>query len=632
MDLLKNDINFTLILNKLRQNDISKLNALSKKLNINFLNLLILLLRDYTTVDTIQNSFNDNFYKIIQDLNQISDIQDSANIIIQAIKQNKTILLWGDYDVDGTMGTTILYKYLQAVKRLNLNSKFKVFYHIPDRFAEGYGLNQNMLDKLYNIYKYDVLVTIDSGITNLNEIKHIKQNYNVDTIVIDHHTISDSEIFKYAKVINHRREDDIFFNRYQTPFCGAGLAYLFSLYLNEQLKLLSLNEMDKYSVYAAIATIADVVPLVNYNRVLVRQGFKLLNDNTFLQKEIPQLYYMKDILNIKQINSDEIAFKIAPVLNAVGRLSKANQIVDLFVTNNQRDINSKINYFVTLNNERKSKEKEILELIYGVIDLEKIAKEKRIIAVGNNWHKGVIGIVAGKLANNFNVPTIILSKDNDGTCTASCRSIEGFDLYEAIKRCSFHLEKFGGHEQAAGLTIKYENLKEFVADFTNITSKIPVEISTKKTYETDVLLSPDYFLDVKNILSLHEIEPFGNGFTKPSFGAKGKVVDIQSIGKSNNHYTVRFENFKIKANLFNYYDDINKILNKEIAFTYYPQLDTFKYAYDLRNNGTATLEGYIIIDQIFEKPNYVIQDLNISDKLNNLMEEIQNLDMLIVFK
>jgi single-stranded-DNA-specific exonuclease len=621
---------FKLVLQKLNQESASKLLELSKKLNIPAINLILLLLRGKETFHDINNFLLDDLTPLIDNLHLMEGVKDASELLKKNIESNKTILIWGDYDVDGTMGTTILSKYLLKLKNEQYK-KFKLFYYIPDRLSEGYGLNLNTLKKLHAKYNYDLLITVDSGISNNTEIKYLKDNLNVKSIVIDHHTISNNDIFNNAIVINHRISNDKFYEKFETPFCGAGLAYAFIHYFNKVNNFYSFQELSPYSIYAALATIADVVPLVNFNRTLVRYAFNFLNDDSYLLKHIPHLYEMKKELLIYSITSDEIAFKIAPVLNAVGRLSKADQIVDFFLNNNATEITKKVKYFITLNNERKNIERDILNKIHQSLDENKIKQDKRIIVVGNDWHKGIIGIVAGKLSSHYMVPTIILSRDKNNECVASCRSIEGFDLYKALYACKGHLKRFGGHEQAAGLTIDYNNLLGFIKDFTQLTQKIPMQLSIQKEFQTDILLNPNVFADPENIINLFMLEPFGSYFPKPMFGASAVLKKITPIGTSGNHYTLEFENINIKANIFNCYEDLNQYLNKSIAFTYYPQLDTFTYKRELQQNANAELSGYIIIENIFDEGMYyekIIDVKNILDKLE-LISKNENKEYLL---
>ena len=576
-------------------------------IGIDPIHLVLLKNRGFNDKFEIKKFFNNDYNEIINASQYLTNMGNAVKLIIEHIKEEKTILIYGDYDVDGTMATSILYSMLQLVKNKG-SYRHNVFYYIPNRFSEGYGLHKEAIAEIEEKYNPDLYITVDLGSTNLEEIKYIK-NKNKKIIITDHH-IPDNRIFKYADaVLNHHIKNDTFMEKYNTPLSGSGIALMLSIQLNKVLSnILSKKQMDYFFELAGIATVADVVPLVNLNRNIVKYAMDVMENSP---SNIIRI--LKNILGLDTVLSQDIAFQIAPMINATGRLSEAKEVVRLFGEQpSESEVKEKIVYMQMLNKERKEIEANIIERFINILDPQIIKQKRSIIIYSPEWHKGVIGIVASKLTEKFNVPSIVLTGEKDNI-VGSCRSIEGFHLYEALSQCADKLVKFGGHEMAAGLTIKFEQLKDFANQFNKITSQLSNDITFEKPIDTDIFLTPIYFNDINTIKKLRQLEPFGNSFELPVFCYVDKVVDIRRLGKDTNttkkHYSLLFEK-GYSGLLFDYTSNPDLLLNRKVAFTYYPSINDYMY----KIGKSDTVEMQIIINKISD--NYVLQEY-IVDKVKH---------------
>lgn len=322
------------------------------------------------------------------------DMKKAVDRIVNAIKNKEKIIIYGDYDVDGITSITVLKKFL---KERGINTSE----YIPNRLEEGYGLNKDIIKELVK-NKYKLMITVDCGISAIEEIEYCNQ-LGIDTIITDHHEQSE-ELPKAHSIINPKRKDK------QYPFRDlAGVGVVFKLIQAISIKLnLDETEYLKYLDLVCIGTISDIVPLIDENRVIAKLGLKLIEKtkNVGLKELIKNLGY-------KQIDSTVISFGIAPRINACGRMGKQNEALKLFLTNDKEEaikITEKLNIY---NNQRQDKEKEILQQAYKEIEKEDISKINSIILSGNNWHHGVIGIVASKLSEHFFKPTILICFENN---------------------------------------------------------------------------------------------------------------------------------------------------------------------------------------------------------------------------
>lgn len=433
---------------------------------------------------------------------ELKDMDKAVYRIREAIKKGEKIAIYGDYDVDGISSTAILYK---ALKGLSAD----VIYYIPDRFDEGYGLN---IDAIKHLIQYDVklVITVDCGVTSLDEIKYASE-YGVDVIVTDHHTCGPILPPAYC-IVNPKREDDISTFKF---YSGSGIAYKLSLALG--------YSIDEFVHYAVLGTISDIVPLIGENRVIAKLGLEKLNKrNDF---GITALMEVSGITG--DIKSDDIGYKIGPRLNAAGRMASPDLGLKLLLSEDKKeamDIAMELN---RLNSQRQYIENRIYTEAVDMLQKESFTDV--LVLAKEGWHEGVIGIVASRLVALYNKPCIMISL-SDGIGKGSCRSIKYFNIYEGLTECKRYLEKYGGHDMAAGLTIKIENIEEFKRHINLYAQNILKPEQKIPELYIDMILPEEYYIvDTAEELSL--LEPYGIGNQKPVFLCKDLIVsEVRSVG------------------------------------------------------------------------------------------------------
>ena len=371
--------------------------------------------------------------------------------IQKSIDNKEKVIIYGDYDVDGITSISVLKKFLED-RGLNVN------YYIPNRLNEGYGLNKEAINKIAN-EGYKLIITVDCGISGIDEISYANE-IGIETIITDHHEPLE-ELPKAIAIVNPKRNDSIY------PFRGlAGVGVVFKLIQAISIKLgLEEKEFLKYLDLVCIGTISDIVPLMDENRVITKLGLKLVEvtKNVGLRELLKSCKY-------KKIDSNAISFGIAPRINACGRMGHAEEALKLFLTNNIVEATNITENLENYNIERQNKEKKIFEEVIEKINEEK-KEQKTIVVGGDNWHHGVIGIVASKIVDKYYKPTVLVCFDKDEG-KGSGRSVFGFDLHDALCKSSKYLEKYGGHEMAVGLSLKRNNFQNFKEKFEEIARKL----------------------------------------------------------------------------------------------------------------------------------------------------------------
>ena len=422
----------------------------------------------------------------------LKNMQEVVDKIKYYILSNKRILIMGDYDTDGISAAAILYKYF-----LSIGIEVNVF--LPNRFVDGYGLTIDSLDKVKSMYNPDLIITVDCGITCVEEIDYCKK-LGIDIIVTDHHDVPN--IIPDTLIINPKLEGQLY------PFkelCGAGVA------LKLVHALAGLEEALKYTTIATLATVADIVPLLDENRAIVKLGLE--NQKQQLPKGLKKL--CSELKISLPLSSTDISFKLAPKINATGRMGDAIISFNLYVKNDEQDIKDNINMLVSLNDRRVVETNNIFASACEMLEDTNVSRLGMIVLYNENWESGVLGIICSKLVEKYNKPVCLLSVV-DGEYKGSCRSIPGVNIFEALTSVSDLLIRFGGHNQAGGLSIEKKNLKEFrtrineyVLAHTNEDNLI-----TRKYYDMDISnkeISPEF------IKELSIFEPCGFKNEKPLF-------------------------------------------------------------------------------------------------------------------
>ena len=450
------------------------------------------------------------------------DMQKAVDRIELAAKRKEKILIYGDYDVDGTTAVALMYIFLKTV-----TDEYLLNYYIPDRYDEGYGLSYKGIDYAHK-KGCSLIITLDCGIKAVEKVKYAA-GLDIDVIICDHH-LPDAELPGAVAVLDPKREDNTY------PFddlsgCGVGFklaqayAMTHGIHREQVLELLDL---------LVVSIASDLVSVTGENRVLAYFGLKQLNSHP--RKGLQSIIKLAG-LDKHLITIDEIVFKIGPRINAAGRMESGRTAVDLLIAGDDesaRKIGDEINNH---NNERKSIDREItFEAINMVRNNSDFDNKKSTIVYNPSWHKGVVGIVASRLVEAFYRPTIVLTKSAEGFIAGSARSVAGFDLYEAIESCSDLLENFGGHTYAAGLTMKQENFEEFSRRFEeHVASKINDDILTP-------IINVDSYLEFNQITPkffrlLKQFQPFGPGNPSPVFWSE-RVYDNgngRCVGTDNGH-------------------------------------------------------------------------------------------------
>lgn len=486
--------------------------------------LQILKKRGIETPEDIDQFLNPKLCKLY-DPTLMKDMDRAVQRIKKAIKYNEKVTIYGDYDVDGITSCTIMIKLL---RKFGLN----VDYYVPSRIDEGYGLNKDAIEKIHKSGT-TLIITVDNGISSFDEVEFAKK-LKIDVIITDHHEPKD-KLPKAFAILNPKQ-----------PGCGYPFKELSGvgvvLKLAYALLDMDIGAIEEYLDLAALGTVADIVPLLDENRIIVKNGLQKLDNTT--NKGIIAL---KNILNLqdKPIDTTKISFMIAPRLNAVGRISDASIAVELLLTNDVQRAKQLAEVLEDVNRKRQNIESKILnqakELIENNIDLE---TSKIIVLSSPDWHPGVIGIVASRITEMYHRPSILIAEDGK-TGQGSGRSIQGFNLFEALDKNSDLLIRYGGHEQAAGLTIKVENIDKFAENINMLAIDIFEKVDLTPRLTIDLELNEDINLDLAKQLEL--LEPFGYKNPKPLFASKNLLLEeVRTVGKKDKHLKMRLRKKKCK--------------------------------------------------------------------------------------
>ncbi len=492
-----------------------KISEISNHFNISEIAAKVILNRELSKIEDVTAFLNPNFNNFEKSTNY-KDLVKGTERLKDAIKNNENIIVYGDYDVDGV---TSISQFVIFLREINAN----ITYYIPDRETEGYGISDKFVKNLKN-QDFSLLITVDCGISNYEAINEINK-YGVDVIIIDHHKCPEV-IPEAVAVINPKQKECKSRNK---NLCAAGLTFKFLRELSKKINLEHIE--DKLLELASLGTIADIVELKNDNRIIAYNGLKSIRStkNIGLKKLIE-----KAQLNIDEIESFHIGFIIAPRINAAGRMSNAEKAVELLTTNNMKIADKIAEELNCLNNNRKEIEVEIFEEAVKNIEKNRLYKNNIIIVSGQNWHEGVIGIVASRITEKYNKPSIVISiKKSIGK--ASARSLSYLDMYETLNNVEKLLMKYGGHKLAAGLTIKEENIEIFAYEVNKYADDKIRNLNLLKKVQADAFIEIN---DITENLSteLNKLEPFGCGNPKPSFAIRNfDICNIKKIGKNRNH-------------------------------------------------------------------------------------------------
>jgi len=431
---------------------------------------------------------------------------EAAKKIAEAIRANKRITLVGDYDVDGVSATAIMVDFFRQIP-------YPLEAIIPNRFRDGYGVSPTVLERV----EADLIITVDNGISAFEAAKVCKER-GIDLIITDHHTPSD-KLPDALFIVDPKLSECSY------PFpdiCGAQVAWLLLGLLKKELSLKI--DMKQFLDILCIAIIADIMPLIDINRTLVKEGLRLIETSSR-----PSSIIIRDFLNKKRITSEDIAFMIAPRINSAGRLEDASIALAFYTAKDTQSAYKEFELLSQLNELRKETEAEATNEAINAVNAEELV----IVVAGEGWHEGVVGIVASRLVDRFSKPAIVLSIE-DGVAKGSARSIAEVSIYELIKENEHLLTKFGGHKMAAGLGLHAENIAAFREAINESAKRVDPKDFIPKESLTGILKSEDIDLELLEILE--HFEPFGEANHKPTFLIhEAQVLNIKLMGADRSH-------------------------------------------------------------------------------------------------
>jgi len=500
---------------KAKPND-QKVFKLNKELGISKAICALLVSREIDTFEKAKTFFRPQL-SMLHDPFLMKDMDKAANRVIAAVSSKECIRVYGDYDVDGTTSVSLMYSFLKS-------QNADCDYYIPDRYNEGYGISYQGIDDAIE-KGITLMITLDCGVKAVEKIAYA-QSKGLDIIICDHHRPGDVLPNAYA-VLDPKRSDC------EYPFkelCGCGVGFkLMQAYLKTQ----GLDEKIafEYLDLVAVAIGADIVPIVDENRVLAYYGLKLLNENP----RIGMQALMREHKRVGSMTITDVVFTIAPRINAAGRMKHAHNAVRLLIEDDESQAVKTANEIEEFNTDRRAEDQRIAKEALAQIKELKEEERSSTVVYHPEWHKGVIGIVASRLIESFYRPTVVFTKSN-GHLAASVRSVKGFDVYEALDTCKEHIDQFGGHMYAAGLTLKEENYEAFKAAFEKVVSETITEEQKVEVLDLDAELD---FADISEGFNriLKQFEPFGPENMAPLFFTKN-VMDrgySRAVGAENEH-------------------------------------------------------------------------------------------------
>ncbi len=508
---------------------------------------------------------------------KMKDLPTAARLVVNSIRDKKQILIWGDYDVDGTTGTALLINFFRALG-------VEVRWHIPNRLTEGYGLNcewffqdrkEGGLDDKF------LLITVDCGISDYQHIESIKEMGGT-VIVTDHHSLPEMAC-----------PDCLILNPSQ-PSCGfhgenlAGVGVAFYLAAGIRAEFMSRPDakltakiiLKPFLAFVALGTVADLVEITATNRILVRGGFEAISETTF--PGIMQLLASCDILN-GSVSSEDIGYLIGPRINAAGRLGESEIVVELLTEQTTKRAKKLAGKLSELNLKRRRISDSSLETALVSLTKELVQHNKCVLAKGD-IHQGVAGIVASKLVDTFGLPSIVFAEieqpDGEVIYTGSARSVDGVNIVEMLKYCSRWIVKFGGHEMAAGLTVSRENMTGFETEFISLSRKVIAERVKKPKKRYDSICSVDSLMSKEYLKCLQLMEPFGPGNSQPIFyDPQVQIIDSKTVGRNAEHLQVtirrKYSNLKgIGFGLGNRISDIQRDPQRKMVYA--PTVNRFR--------------------------------------------------------
>ena len=508
--------------------------SLSKELNISNELVELLLQRDVTTFEEAKTFFRPSLNHL-HDPFLMKGMDKAVNRLCDAIFSQEKIMIYGDYDVDGTTSVSLVYGFLGKFSE-------NLIYYIPDRYSEGYGISTKGIETAKE-EGIGLIISLDCGIRAVDKAA-LAKTYGIDLIICDHHLPGDE--LPDALAVLDPKQSDCPYPYKELSGCGVGFKLMQGFCMQNSIDL---EELFQFLDLLAVSIASDIVPITGENRVMAYYGLKKLN-----QTPCPGLQALIEVSGLKgELDITSIVFYIGPRINATGRLTHAHDSVRLLTAKDQSETEAFAEVLNARNKERKDFDKSITEEALEMVEAnEQLKAARSTVLFKNDWHKGVIGIVASRCIEKYYRPTIILTESSE-KATGSARSIEGFDIHDAISQCSELLEQFGGHTHAAGLTLPIENVPAFQQKFEEIVSTtIASDILTPKV-DVDMEVNLD-FVNYKNYSIIKQMSPFGPHNQKPVFVSRNVQLKYPARVLKDEH---------LKASL---YQDGNEFVYEAIGF------------------------------------------------------------------
>ncbi|MDE5942129.1 MAG: single-stranded-DNA-specific exonuclease RecJ [Muribaculaceae bacterium] len=467
----------------------------------------LLVQRGITSVEEAERFFNPRL-KNLHDPFLMPDMDKAVNRLNRAMGSKEKIMVYGDYDVDGTTAVALVYKYLS-------NFYSNIDYFIPTRYEEGYGISSETIDEFAD-QGVKLVIILDCGIKANEEIAHARE-HGIDFIICDHH-VPDDELPQAVAILNPKMEG----STYPCPHlsgCGVGYKLMQAFAISNGIPQ---TELEGMLDLVAVSIAADIVPMVDENRIMAYYGLRRLNSNPNMG--LRAIIRICNLTN-REITISDVIFKIGPRINASGRMQSGREAVELLVSRDIADAYEHAKNIDQYNKDRKELDKRITEEANAILSsrIEAEADKKTIVIFNKDWHKGIIGIVASRLTELYYKPSVVLTLAN-GLATGSSRSVQGFDIYKAVESTRDLLENFGGHTYAVGLSLKEENIPEFTRRFEEFVAANILPSQLRPQFEIDAYLT---FSELTNefISTLRRFNPYGPGNQKPVFCTRG-VMDF----------------------------------------------------------------------------------------------------------
>ncbi|MBE6306525.1 MAG: single-stranded-DNA-specific exonuclease RecJ [Bacteroidaceae bacterium] len=503
------------------------------------------------------------FRPLMSDLHDpflMRDMHKAVNRLNAAIGAKEKIMIYGDYDVDGTTAVALVYRFL-------LNYYSGLDYYIPDRYEEGYGISTKSIDYAAE-HGITLIITLDCGIKAVERIAYARSK-GIDFIICDHH-VPDAQLPDATAILNPKLEDEPYPYKHLSG-CGVGYKFMQGFAISNGLNIA--NDLEPLLDLVAVSIVSDIVPITGENRILTHHGLRRLNSNPSVG--LRAIIRVCQLHNKKNLNISDIIFKIGPRINASGRMQSGKEAVDLLVSRDYNEAYHKSREIDQYNEDRKELDKRITEeanvILQNHVD---VANRRSIVVYNKDWHKGIIGIVASRFTELYYRPAVVLTL-SDGLATGSARSVQGFDIYKAVESCRDLLENFGGHTYAVGLSLKEEHIRQFTERFEKYVSENIEPAQMMPQIDIDTELN---FSEITNdfVTLLRQFNPFGPGNNKPTFYTPA-VCDYGTsrlVGRQQEHLKLELVDSKsgriLNAIAFNkkeYYEYIKSGKPFDICYT-----------------------------------------------------------------